>query len=309
MNAEQLHRIFRGLSIPYRDSPRAINVCCPSCRGATSGKSDIKFRCGVFLGSRRYHCFRCHQKGDLLDLLKAFGVERDDALRLLGEDRPEDGQDIASAVRARLHPAKTAAIKSKVKLPPNAFPICGNTIIKGSVVDRFLAGRNIDLTTAEDYGARYTPSVGSMANRMILPIQDDDGRLVAWQARDMTGMAKAKYLSEGPMADCLYWSAETRPPWRIYLVEGVLDCWRMQYNAVASFTCALTRPQRVGLLSSDWIEELVVAWDADAFLKARVVARDLAPIIRRVGVVRLPDGQDPDGFGEQAVRELPIDWV
>ena len=107
----------------------------------------------------------------------------------------------------------------------------------------------------------------------------------------------------------LFWTIEIRSPRRIYLVEGIYDAWRLGYNAVASFSKTLTREQRQLILRDAYIDELIVCWDEDAYEASLATARDMAALLPRVGLTRLPTGEDPDSYGAANVRSLPITWM
>ena len=95
---------------------------------------------------------------------------------------------------------------------------------------------------------------------------------------------------------------------RVYLVEGALDAWRMGTNAVACFSKKLSSKQKELLINDDGIDELIVCWDSDAYSAALSTAKELADLIGKTGVVRLPDVHDPDSLGEKLVRSIPIRW-
>lgn len=79
------------------------------------------------------------------------------------------------------------------------------------------------------------------------------------------------------------------------LVEGVFDVWRLGDGTVASFGTALGNVQRDKLFAMK-PAEVVVAWDADAYPRAKKLAQSLADRVR-VKVLRLPRGTDPDELG------------
>lgn len=313
MERSRLHGILRGFGIGHRDSRRAVNVNCPFCVGRTSGRRDDKFRCGIFPDSLRFHCFRCKRWGSFYAVLSALAdVSPAEYRRIVGgREQHWGGGGTGAELRRRREAARRTASEgtsapdplpsSRVHFPAayGAFP----------ELRRWLDGRHISPETCGEYGASYIGSVGRYCYRLILPVIGEDGGLEAWQARDVTGRAKAKYLTSGRVDRTLYWATHMREPYRLYVVEGALDVWRLGYNAVASFTKSLSTPQRASLARSGAAEEIVLCWDADAWRDARAAAWDLAAIFPRVGVARLPEGEDPDSYGAEAVRNMPIRWL
>jgi len=310
MRSDEIEKILLGFRIPFRPEKRATNINCPFCVGRHSGRRDDRFRCGIF-DNLRFHCWRCKRTGTLYDILHAIaGISRDAYASIIHGYSPKtENEEIGDIVRRKL--AETKKRKSEtLVLPelPTSWSVTPELCRQYPLLSRFLSDRRIKIETCMEYGSRYTGNVGEYAQRLIFPV-DHQGMVVAWQGRDVSGKARAKYHSEGSIMDYLYWSAYCRPPYRFYLVEGVLDCWRMEYNSICCFSKALTRKQRSSLVGNPLIEELVICWDADAYDEALETARDLAPIVRRVGVVRLPEGKDPDDLGPNRVRELEVRWA
>jgi len=313
MERSQLQEILTGLAIRYKDQPKALNVCCPFCLGATHGKPDSKFLCGIFLESERYHCFRCKRTDSLYHLLSTMaGMDLRTYERLVGKHDIKE-PTLADEVKKRLNgsPQGPEDKGGKVELPPLAVQVTRDEMRLSPLLCKFMVKRKppIHYTTLRNYGAMYTPGFGKYPHRLVVPVYDDLDELVAWQGRDMTGKAKSKYHSEGPIMDLLYWTDTFYPDKPLYVVEGIYDCWRMAYNGVASFSHSLTAKQRQQLVTDLSVKEVVICWDADSYQKSLAAARSLAPIIESVGVVRLPEGEDPDSMGGDAVRELEVVWL
>lgn len=309
MNCEKIQEILRVFRIEHKDQPRAVNVNCPFCLGQTRHLPDNKFRCGIFPESLRFHCWRCKRVGSFFQVLSAAaGIDRKEYQELMGGsvEKTED-ESVPNAVRRKLK-GKKAETKSEPPKLPESVPVNEPNVRLHPELMTFLAKRQISVDTCEDYETRYTGAVGRYAERLILPNYGEDGRLEVWQGRDVSGRAKAKYLTEGSCGRSLYWSSHLIENQPVYLVEGAFDCWRMVHNAVASYTKDLTREQRA-LLARDLDRlPLIIAWDYDAYDKARAVARELAPVLK-TGVVRLPDGEDPDSLGGRNVRKLKVEWM
>ncbi len=311
MDRERLTAVFRALGVPARQATaNAINICCPLC-----SIPDTNYHCGVFVSNLRFHCWRCKRTGTLRRLLGAAGcgdLAIDRALagspEILGKDRPLT-QRVKAALGLRKSPP-TEASSALADLPPSD-PVTPAVVAEAPALRRFLAGRRISIDTCREYDARWAGNVGQYAHRLVLPVYGEDGRLAAWQARDVTGQARAKYLTCGHISKLLYWTDLVRrggDPWRWYVVEGVFDAWRMAYNTVATFTHGLSRAQRGQLLADDRAEEVVFAWDGDSWELSKAAARSLAPLVR-AGAARLPVRADPDRLGRERMMELAVEWA
>lgn len=312
MTRQRLKQLLQAFSIAHKDERSATNINCPFCVGRASGRRDSGFRCGVFEKSLKFHCFRCHRTGSLYDILRHIvGMSWTEYKALVkGEALPVSGSlTVGDLVRQHLDGSKDeTARKPKPLSMPKCRAVTRELVRQEAPLRRFLERRNISVDTCIDYGAGYTGVAGQYAMRLVVPVPDEYGRTIGWQGRDVTGRAKAKYLTGGEVMDNLYWTTHVEEPRRVYLVEGVYDCWRMGHNAVASFSKHITARQRKLLVTDDGIDELVVCWDWDAYDAARAAARDLGPIMR-TGVVRMPEGEDPDSLGAGETRALEIHWT
>lgn len=160
-------------------------------------------------------------------------------------------------------------------------------------------------------------------NRLIFPITDERGRIVAFGGRSLAAgtQDEPKYLNspETPIyhkGRMLYQLARARSECRqvrqVLLVEGYMDLLSIYasgfYRVVATLGTALTIHQ-VRLLART-VDEVILAYDGDdagerAMLKALplFLQQELA-----VSCVRFPNGMDPDDFlranGLEGLQEL-----
>ena len=165
-------------------------------------------------------------------------------------------------------------------------------------------------------------------NRIMFPITDSRGRLIAFGGRAMDKEAKAKYLNspETPLfhkGSVLYRYSDARkaihepsnPARGLIVAEGYMDVIALARagfeHAVAPLGTALTEDQLTLLWRAG--PEPILCFDGDkAGVRAafRSIERAL-PLIKPGQTVRfatLPDGQDPDDLirdqGAQAMREV-----
>ncbi|MBX9926339.1 MAG: DNA primase [Hyphomicrobiaceae bacterium] len=156
-------------------------------------------------------------------------------------------------------------------------------------------------------------------NRVMFPITDMKGRVIAFGGRALDPGAPAKYLNspETPLfhkGNVLFNAARARPvahrSQRVIVVEGYMDVVALAEagfgDAVAPLGTALT-PEQIGLL---WrlVPEPVLCFDGDkAGQKAAYRAIDTAlPHLKpgySVSFAFLPDGLDPDNVVRQRGAE------
>lgn len=159
-------------------------------------------------------------------------------------------------------------------------------------------------------------------NRVMFPIEDVSGNVVAFGGRDM-GDSPAKYINspETPLykkSRTLYGLYKARDAMRrekfAILVEGYFDLLRCfdagVENVVATCGTALT-PEQAALIRR-YVPEAVIVYDGDsAGIQAAVKATGiLSAAGLTVRAMALPDNQDPDDFikaqGAEAFREMVV---
>lgn len=302
-----IRQILNALNVPYEDGgAKAVNVQCPFC-------GDSANHCGIFRDRHNFYCWRCKTKGGLYHLLHHLtGISLDDYKRLTGDTKPlrEEDQSLAGRIRAKFAKATVEPWKHPGVVEMPGRPVDGDLCGEYPQLQRFLRQRRLTWQDCDDNLARFCGPTGTYANRLILPIWDDNEMPVTFQARDVLGKAKQKYLNPHgrPLGDWLYWSGYMEYDSPLWLVEGIFDTWRMDHDAVASFGKNLTRRQRAKLIAED-PEQVIIAWDADAHADALEVGRSLANVLHSVGVVRLPEGEDPDSMGREAIERLEVRWL
>ncbi len=157
-------------------------------------------------------------------------------------------------------------------------------------------------------------------NRLMFPIEDVSGNVVAFGGRDM-GDSPAKYINSPETqvykkGRTLYGLSKARDAMRrekcVILVEGYFDLLRCfdagVENVVATCGTALT-PEQAALIRR-YVPEVVIVYDGDAAgiqaaLKATGILSAAGLTVRAMA---LPDDQDPDDFikarGAETFREM-----
>ncbi len=288
-----------------------------------------------------YHCFGCGKGGDAISFLCEFdGLSFIEALRRLADDAgirlpamsaSESGQE---KQRARL-------------LEVNAFAAkfyAGNLHdpAKGEKGQQYLDTRKLTPALVERFGLGYAGGAWStftdaarlhgfderlleasglvrrsergtcydfFRDRLMVPIRDTSGRVLAFGGRDLSGESAAKYINTPEnglykKSHVLYGVYEAREAMRqskrAILVEGYFDLLRPfdegLENVVATCGTALTIDQ--ARLLRRYVSEVVLVYDGDA-AGIQAAIRGVSILTAAGLTVRalsLPDGQDPDDF-------------
>lgn len=299
-----------------------------------------------------YHCFGCGKGGDALSfIMEHEGLHFAEALQQLadrgnvrlpavsGSDNDRDGLRIqllafnksASTFYRSLFEHPTRGKKGRDYLDTRG--------LTAATIDRFGIGFAPDewhllLEAARKKGTSQAVLDGSglvkqgergnyydvFRDRLIIPIKDVSGNVVAFGGRDL-GDSPAKYINSPETqvyrkSKVLYGLHEARDAMRrekyVILVEGYFDALRCFDagidNVVATCGTALTAEQAA--LIRRYVPEVVLVYDGDtagiqAAMKGTGVLTAAGLTVR--GMV-LPDGQDPDDFvrreGADAFRDL-----
>jgi hypothetical protein len=272
-------------------SADSINIKCPFC-------DDGSNHCGIFKRDLGYHCWRCNSTGTL-DYLVAFLTHRPveecaDEIAAFGINF---GEDAVEQILTLLHPEpepEDEESQETIRLPEYFELVTQETTFP--LLDYYLEWRNISRQTLIDHQCGIC-TVGDHMNRLVIPVYFQ-GELVSYQAADLTGQSDVKYrTAKNEINQFLYrWDMLDPDAGYMILVEGVLDAWRVGGNALATFGTSLTTQQRTLIIQSQY-PCIVMCWDGAAWIHAQKEMEQLQPFFSHIGMVRLPQEEDPDSFG------------
>ena len=275
-----------------------------------SGK-ELRGRCPIHQGDgthsfhantekNAFHCFSCQAKGNVLDFVAAMErcSVRDAALKLTQWFGVRiDGEQIEDRATKGPSSAKVATEKVGEKAEPNK-PL-GFTLRNIDHHHPYLSERGIDAETAEYFGVGFFSGKGSMSGRIVIPIDNERGELVAYAGRSIDGSEPKYKLPAGfKKSQVLYNLARAveESSGLVVLVEGFFDCIRVAlagYPCVALMGCTLSDEQERQLVAH--FERVAIILDGDQ--AGRNVAGEIA---RRLAhnvwtrIIDLPDGKQPD---------------
>ena len=282
-----------------------------------SGKSELRGRCPIHKGEgtdafhvstdkNAFQCFSCGAKGNVLDLVAALeGCSiREAALKVQTwfsvspaahqtSGRATKGSQLATKKIGEKREAKTVEIN-----PPLTFQL------RVDPGHPYGESRGLSRETLEYLGAGFCLSKGTFAGRFVIPLHDEQGRLVGYTGRAVDDK-DPKYLfpsaEKGFHKRLLLFNLHRvlkEPPTdgTVVVVEGFFDCMKVHqagYACVGLLGSSLSAEQEE--LLCKYFQRGVLMFDGDE--AGRKAADDcLLRLGRRMFVraVELPEGKQPD---------------
>ena len=302
--AVSLEAVLRHYQVPgLRRHRNQLEGCCPIHRG----QRDDSFRAS--LSKNVFHCFACQAHGNVLDLVAAMEKcsIREAACRLqrwfgIAVSGAPAGLEAEGA-------GKTELVREKEgSNPPLQFALTG--------VDHahpYLQQRGIDRATAAEFGMGFYGGPGLMKGRIVIPIRNASGEIVAYAGRALDGRSPKYKLPAGfrkawelfNIARATATSSQT-----VIVVEGYFDCVRVHQAGfpfvVALMGSSLSASQERVL--AERFERVFLMLDGDAAGRAasRAIAARLSDKCS-VALVNVPEGAQPDQLRPTVIRDLILD--
>ena len=287
-----------------------------------------------------FHCFGCKASGDVITfIMRIENIEYLEAIRLLaqraGLEIPENSakDEGISRLKNRIYEANREAAK---------FYNQQLYSLQGAKALKYLYNRGLTDTVIRHFGLGYSPSsrfellnhlrskgfkddelvkanlvnvskkgkgyYDSFSDRVMFPIIDLRGNVIAFGGRVMAADVQPKYLntSDTPVFSkknniyALNFAKKKIKNDRIILVEGYMDVIAMHRTGfeetVATLGTALTKEQ--AKIISRYCREVVICYDSDN--AGRQATERAIDIFRSVGlnikILTVPNGKDPDEF-------------
>lgn len=254
----------------------------------------------VDMNRKIFHCFSCGAGGDVLDLVSMLDkcTLREAAGRL---------KDWFGGKSTRVDPPPGQRVtKGNISVnPPLQF-----TLRRVDGAHAYLAAREINARTAARFGVGFYPGPGIMSGRVVIPIHDEYGSLVAYAGRSVdgrhpryrfpAGFAKSQVLFNFHRA-----AASTEDT--VIVVEGFFDCMRVSGTGFENVVALLGTElyERPAELLCERFRRVLVMLDGD--VAGRRAHASVAARLRvrcEVREIELPEGAQPDQLAEDALRHL-----
>jgi DNA primase len=282
-----------------------------------------------------YYCFATAKGGDMFHFIQEMeGLSFPEAVQLLAERAGVEVQQSDAAVSEEREKATLRELYERVT---RSFHYFLTEDDKGRHAWRYAESRGITEQSMEAFSLGYAPDhpnwlhdflrkksysreflaesglfsrkfpeYSLFRHRLMFPIADERGRIVAFGGRALGDGEKAKYINSPETKifskkRTLYGLRLAQPAMResrrAYIAEGYLDVIAMHQagfkNAVAPLGTAFTDEQ--ARLLKRWVDEVILLFDADdagvnAAFKTAVVAERTG---LKCSAVAVPEGKDP----------------
>jgi DNA primase len=175
----------------------------------------------------------------------------------------------------------------------------------------YLTERGVHPETARHFGIGYNRGKGSMAGRVVVPIHDENGFLVAYAGRSVDE-TYAKYRFPPRFRKSLVLFNIHRAAAHgesVVVVEGFFDCIKVHQAGlpcvVALMGCSLSIRQEE--LLQQHFREVILLLDGDKVGRSAgaIIAKRLVATLS-TRLVEVPDGSQPDQMGADQIRCLCI---
>ncbi|MGA2077156.1 MAG: toprim domain-containing protein [Terriglobia bacterium] len=175
----------------------------------------------------------------------------------------------------------------------------------------YLRERGITVETAKHFGIGFFPGKGCMQGRIVIPIHNEEGILIAYAGRAL-GRTDPKYKFPALFRKALVLFNLHRAITHgktVIVVEGFFDCLKVHQAglacAVALMGCSLSRHQEQ--LLRRYFHEVILLLDGDEAGRtaAPPIAGRLVPTLA-TRIVEIPAGRQPDQLGADQIRCLCI---
>jgi len=267
--------------------------CCPIHRG------DGRDAFHVNLARNIFHCFSCGAGGTVLDFVAAMeGCSLFEAAQRL--------QAMRCSSTSSLTPNGKELVTERRKVsPPLKFRLTGV-----DCAHPYLDERGITEKTAIEFGVGFYAGPGLMHGRLVIPIHNADGELVAYCGRSVDRtLPRYRVPSALAKSEILFnmHRAASGGDNSVIVVEGFFDCMKVHQAGIRPVVglmgSALYEPQRQILLGRFRRVVLLLDGDPTGRKANTVIAQKLQPYCE-LRVVLLPDGVQPDQLPEKEIAKL-----
>jgi DNA primase len=224
-----------------------------------------------------FNCFACGEKGNLF---YRFG-EKANELQLRRELLKKKIQD-----KQRENVG--------LSMPIGSIPYTGNW-------------RGISPETYQKFEA-FQHHDADYIGRIVFPIRDPSGKIVAFQGRHTTG-GTPKYKFTPPKAKIPLYPVVTPREGRVILVEGIYDMLNLHdkglTNATCSFGASNINEAKLGMLKMQGAEGIDIFYDGDE--AGQEGAREVISLCEKIGLPHRNiclEGSDPGSLTESQIIKL-----
>jgi DNA primase len=305
--AVPIGQVLDHYGVKLKKSGKELRGRCPIHQGEGADSFHVSTEKNAF------HCFSCQAKGNVLDLVAAMEKcsVRDAGLKLQQwfNLAAHDGQQPGTPAPAEKSAATPQLVREEVGDRGEPNKPLGFRLKDIDHGHPYLAGRGIEPETAEYFGVGFFSGKGTMSGRIVIPIENERGELVAYAGRAIDGSEPKYKLPAGfKKSQVLYNLARAaeETDGTVVLVEGFFDCIRVTqagHACVALMGCSMSRDQEAQLAGH--FRRVVVMLDGDEAGR-RAAGEIVGKLAHRVWVrvVDVPEGRQPDQLSIEELQAL-----
>jgi DNA primase len=273
-----------------------------------SGRDQYRGLCPIHHGEGRdafhanlsrniFHCFSCGAGGTVLDFVAAMEdcSLREAAQKLAG--RPA----VPSSAAPAAGPPNGTVTRKSITLSPLRFTLRGI-----DCAHPYLAWRGITTATAEEFGIGFYRGPGILSGRLVIPIHNAAGELVAYCGRSLNGSEpRYRFPSGFAKSAVLFNLHRAAGQDRVVVAEGFFDCFKLHQAGVAAVAlmgAALSQAQRALLQPFHHVILMLDGDEAGRRATATIAAR-LRPYAS-VSAIRLPHSLQPDELSATEIKDI-----
>jgi DNA primase len=260
-----------------------INICCPFC-------SDASNHMGIKLNDLRVSCWRCGSHKFIDVIIELTHCSYKEAKRITNSLLSSGAGDIPLFVKEEID---TSSIITRLPQESTThFPKQHLQYLKAR-------GFRPAAKFVKKYKLQAVHTIGKYKFRIIIPIFMNR-QLVSFTSRGIVKTQSPKYLSAGRkdgkmnIKSTIYNYDHLPSNSDAIVVEGPLDVWKLGDGAVSTLGVKYTDRQII-LLKNKNIRNLFIIFDDDltGHVGANSLSKVMAPLVKRVEIVRLQTIKDP----------------
>ena len=173
----------------------------------------------------------------------------------------------------------------------------------------YLRERGITEATAEKFGIGFFPGKGSMQNRIVIPIHNAKGELVAYAGRSIDGSEPRYKFPAGFHTSLeLFNLHHVVGSLCVVVVEGFFDCIKVTqagYPCVALMGSTMSDAQEKYFADHFGLVVLMLDGDTAGRSATQEIAERLQNSVFQVKTIELDEGKQPDQLSDEEIqREL-----
>jgi len=207
-------------------------------------------------------------------------------------------------------PTFRRVMKGNLDRPSGFNRVLGFRLFGVDASHAYVAGRGISLATARLFGVGYYSGRGFLSGRVVIPIHNPSGDLIAYAGRSVDG-APPKYKlppafrKSGELFN-LHRAAHSHCR-RVVVVEGFFDCMKVHqagYPYVVALMGCSVSSQQADLLARHFAEAVLLLDGDEAGQHATGrIATSLSGTVK-VHCGRVPPGRQPDELSSDELRSV-----